>query len=112
MRSSDIAQIVEEFFAKHSAAGLVLPNGWFGRPYDNLHRLTACTAARHAVRVELDGQLTLTFEGAGIEAVRDRDSLTVRGFTKLVWEWLSYGPPEGHREVFADGDVAFVAPVG
>jgi len=112
MTPSEIAQVVETFFADHSAAGLVLPNGWFGRPYDNLHQLTACTAAGHAVRVELDGQLSLSFEGAETVAVRDRDGLVVYGFTRLLWDWRSYGSFEGHHEVFSDGEVAFVAPLG
>jgi hypothetical protein len=35
------AQIVECFFAEHGRAGLVLPDGWYGRPFDSLFALTS-----------------------------------------------------------------------
>lgn len=90
MPISEMARVITEFFDDQMAAELVLPNGWFGRPYDNLHQLTGCTAAGDKMRIELDGQLILTFAGAGLEAVRDRDGLIVRGFTTLACDWRPY----------------------
>ena len=112
MTPSEVAKAVGTFFAGHAAAGLVLPSGWFGRPYDNFHRLTACTAAGDTVHVELDGQLNLLFEGPGTLAVRDGDSLVVSGFTRLLWDWRPYGSLESRHTVFSDGKVTLVAPLG
>lgn len=38
-------QTVLTFFADFNVAGLKLPDGWFGRPYDNLHQLTTAVLA-------------------------------------------------------------------
>ena len=112
MPISETARVIAEFFDDQLAAGLVLPNGWFGRPYDDLHQLTGCTVAGDTMRIELDGQLILTFAGAGLVAVRDRDGLTVRGFNTLAWDWRPYLSPEEHHEHFSDGEVTFVAQLG
>jgi hypothetical protein len=109
MQPSEIVRAVESCFAEHPA-GLVLPDGWFGRPYDNLHQLTACTATGGTVRVELDGQLSLEFEGSGTVAVRDGAGLVIRGFTSLLWVRRAYGGREIHRQSFAAGEVRFPAP--
>ena len=69
MPISETVRVITEFFDDQLAAGLVLPNGWFGRPYDNLHQLTGCTVAGDTMRIELDGQLILTFAGAGLGRV-------------------------------------------
>ena len=112
MPTSEIARVIAELFDDQSAAGLVLPNGWLGRPYDNLHELTGCTVAGDTLRIELDGQLILTFAGAGLVAARDRDRVTVRGFTTLTWDWRPYLSLEEHHEEFSDGEVTFVAQLG
>ena len=112
MTLSEVTQAVEAFFADNSHAGLVLPSGWFGRPYDNLHRLTECTAEGSTVRVELDGQHQLSFEGGALLAVREPERLTLRGFATLTWDWRSYGSLEEHHEIFSGGEVAFVALLG
>ena len=64
------------------------------------------------MRIELDGQLILTFAGAGLVAVRDRDGLTLREFNTLAWDWRPYLSLEEHHEDFSDGDVTFVAQLG
>lgn len=43
-----IAEAIAMFFANHEVASLKFPSGWFGRPYDNWHRLTG---------VSIDGDL-------------------------------------------------------
>lgn len=112
MPTSEIARVITEFFVDQLAAGLILPNGWFGRPYDNLHQLTGCTVAGDTMRIELDGQLILTFAGPGLVAVRVRDGLAIRGFATFAWDWRAYLSSEEHHEAFSDGEVTFVAQLG
>ena len=54
---------VRDFFERFRYAGLILPNGWFGRPHDNMHELTKGAASAGALVIELDGLHTLTFSG-------------------------------------------------
>jgi len=111
MTPSGIAQVVERFFAAHKGAGLILPSGWFGRPYDNFHRLTGCAATRDGVRIQLDGQLNLSLTGGELVAtIRDGD-LTLSGFATAVWDWRPFGSTEERHETFFGGAVAFIAPL-
>ena len=108
MGTAKIARSIEEFFDDHSVAGLILPNGWFGRPYDSFHRLSACTVEDDTMRVELDGRLNLSFAGDRLVAVSGRDGLTVRGYDTVAWDWHPYDTLDQHHEVFSAGEVTFV----
>jgi hypothetical protein len=113
---SETARAVSGFFAEHGVAGLVLPHGWFGRPHDNMHELTSCTAGDDALRVVLDGRQVLTFHGPGTVAAPDlveidgASGLRVSGFTRLDWDWHAYGSGESHHQAFLEGETTFVAP--
>ena len=90
------------------AAGLKLPNGWFGCPYDNLHELTRSEIAHGDLILELDGQLALTFSGPTVASISD-GILRLAGFTVLVWDWREYGSTMTHHEQFHGGVVEFIA---
>ena len=102
---------VLEFFASVGYAGLILPNGWFGRPYDNLHQLTRAEVIDGDLVVELDEQLVLTFRGPA-QASTSANRLRLAGFSALLWDWQEYGSLAPHHEEFVDGEVEFVAPDG
>lgn len=111
MTNIDILAEVRDFFAKVGFAGLVLPSGWFGRPYDNLLQLTRSEASGEALILELDGQLVLTFVGEPRLTPTDR-GLRLTGFTGLAWDWTEFGSAASHHEEFASGEVELVAPMG
>ncbi len=103
-------KMVTQFFNKVEVAGLKLPNGWFGRPYDNWHRLTDVHATEdEGMVIELDGQLQLQFLGQ-VRVKIDDNILQLSGFTDLNWNWTEYGSPVHHREHFDSGVVELVGP--
>lgn len=111
MTNNDVLAIVREFFSRVGYAGLVLPSGWFGRPYDNLLQLTRSEASGQSLLLELDGQLILTF--AGEPQVTSGDGgLRLGGFASLAWDWTEFGSTVSHHEEFSAGEVEFVAPMG
>ncbi len=111
MTNNDIVNEVRKFFAAVGFAGLILPSGWFGRPYDNLLELTRSEATEESLVLEFDGQLVLTFAGAPRLASTD-EGLRLTGFTSLAWDWTEFGSTASHHEEFAFGEVDLVAPIG
>ena len=102
---------VRDFFATVGDAGLILPSGWFGRPYDNLLQLTRSEVTDGTLVLELDGHLTLTFSGEP-EATSSENGLRLSGFSALAWDWTEFGSTESHHEEFVAGKVEFVAAMG
>ena len=65
-----------------------LPSGWFGRPYDNWHRLTDVTNEGDLVVVRLDVEQVLRLHVLGAAAEGRSLQVAVRDGT---WEWTGYG---------------------
>lgn len=111
MTNFDALVAVREFFSAAGRAGLILPSGWFGRPYDNLLQLTRGEASEESLLLGLDGQLILTFSGRVQASSTDR-GLQFSGFTALDWDWTEFGSASSHHEEFDSGEVELVAPMG
>ena len=110
MSNEDVLAAVREFFRRVDHAGLVLPNGWFGRPYDNLLQLTRVEADETSLLIELDGQLILTFAGEPKLTASDR-GLRLSRFVSLAWDWTEFGTTVLHHEHFSSVTVEFVEPI-
>lgn len=111
MRNSQTLAIVRDFFSNVGYAGLILPNGWFGRPHDNLLRLTRAEAAEGQLLLELEGQLLLTFAGEP-RAISTARGLKLSGFTTVTWDWTEFGSATSHHEQWESGTVELIAPMG
>jgi hypothetical protein len=71
---------------------------WFGRPYDNAHRLVSCDAQADLLHLHFNEEEVLS-----VWAPRDlhigpgRPSsqaiLRIRNAARVRWEWFSYGRP-------------------
>jgi hypothetical protein len=109
MTPEQIVAVIVEWFGRVNGASLKLPNGWFGRPYDNLHRLTSATANAGTVIVVLDERQELSISSPGSVTI-DPKALRLVNSTRIVWRWAEYGSTEFHVEVFEDGDVEFMIP--
>jgi hypothetical protein len=66
---------------------------WFGRPYDNFHRIRRCSARESTLFIE--------FEDGGKLTVVDPDCLSlsattfeIRAASSVRWEWHYYGRPQ------------------
>lgn len=99
---------VEAFFSRWGGAGLKLPSGWFGRPYDNFHELTSVSVSDDTLVVVLDERQTLRLRSPG-STETDGSVLRVDGFVEAEWTWFEYDTDAEHRERFDRGTVEFVA---
>lgn len=101
---------IQKFFEIVGRAGPILPDGWFGRPYDNLFELTRSHATERSLVLEFDN-LVLTFGGRPrVDATAAK--LRIDGFILLNLEWIEFGSTRSRRSQFAGGRVAFVAAEG
>ena len=106
----EIAAELEGWFATAGAAGLKLPGGWFGRPYDNLLSPTSVVVRADDLSVELDGRHVLTIAmPASIDPGPAACLISAGG--KIVWEWREGGTDRIHQETFDGGDVEFLSPL-
>jgi hypothetical protein len=99
---------ITKWFANVRHAGLILPNGWFGRPHDNQHQLTWAHARRYKLLLELDEQLLLVLTTPGPPII-NAEGITM-GFDQLVFDWQGYGDLQPHVDVFSAGQLQLVAP--
>lgn len=88
----------------------MLPNGWFGRPYDNIHQLTGLLEEEDVLSLSFDGgQLILNFEGIP-QIAAAHDELVFTDFRSLQFDWKEYGSNTLHTDCFDSGVVKIVAP--
>ncbi len=104
--------LIKEWFSGRQGGSLMLPNGWFGRPFDNFHRLYEVRADEHNLYLALDGgQLILSFEGP-VQISVSNDELTLERFTRMVFNEKRYGPSISKTIHFHSGVVRIVVPPG
>ena len=100
---------VRDWFSRTLAGGLILPDGWFGRPHDNVYRLTDVTEDENSLRIVLDEHLSLTFHGN--PSVWDNgNALVIDGYSRLAFDWEEYGSNVSHADSYDNGEVKLVAP--
>jgi hypothetical protein len=106
VRIEDIRQLISEWFAGVGGASLKLPTRWFGRPYDNQHRLTQTSVLAGRLLLELDGTILLILAHPSSATVEE-NCLRMTGFTHVTLDWDGYGEMAQHRETFDGGVVEF-----
>ena len=99
---------VREWFRRTWGGGLLLPDGWFGRPHDNIHRLTDVEEDVSALRIILDGQLSLTFHG-NAKVRDDGNELVIEEYSSLAFDWEEFGSNVPHADSYNSGQVKLVA---
>lgn len=98
----DTLDAISAWFDEAGTASMELPGGWFGRPYDNLHRLTWSTVRDNKIFLELDTQLHLFLADVEIVEVAERE--LVLQCRQLVFDWREYGSSQRrHAEVHENG---------
>ncbi|MCP3877281.1 MAG: hypothetical protein GY701_02635 [Sulfitobacter sp.] len=104
MTSAEVMDEVRLWFEASSVASMELPDGWFGRPHDNMHRLTWFAVRDDKLIIELDGQLHLIAAGAElVERTATQIALSCRHCT---FDWREYGTTAvNHGSVYSDGGV-------
>jgi hypothetical protein len=103
--------IIQKWFTDELGGSLVLPDGWFGRPYDNQHVIGKITESRDALTIALDHNLLLHFRGLKSVSRHNRD-LVFGPFDNLRFEWE---PAEGGKKLtkeYQGGEVKIVSAPG
>jgi hypothetical protein len=108
MTTQDVLDEVVAWFSSAKLASLELPDGWFGRPHDNLHQLTWSAATGHKVLLELDRQLLLVLtEPRAAES--SKMELRILDCAQVVLDWQEYGSLKLHVDNHHAGSVRFAA---
>jgi hypothetical protein len=110
MSNLEFKTVILEWFQTVKACGLILPDGWFGRPYDNLHRLTFIEARPHKLLLELDHQLWLILTDVS-KVYTDNSELILEDFAQCVFDWQAYGSLSPQVKVYKSGVVKLVPPL-
>ncbi len=108
MSDEQPSSTVLDWFGRTGGGSLRLPNGWFGRPYDNLHQLTSAQMVDDRLVIVLDDRMILIVTGP-VTAHVEPASLRLVGFNQAVWEWTENGSATPHTETFDTGEIEFVA---
>ncbi|HGY9594063.1 hypothetical protein [Vibrio campbellii] len=99
---------IESWIESNAVFGLKLPDGWFGRPYDNQHRLTWIAERDNKLILEFDNQMYLTFTKPIQLKVSDSEFI-VDDFQQLTFDWQGYGDVKAHSKVYKSGSVSLVS---
>lgn len=106
-----IIKNIKNWFQIKGGGSLITPDGWFGRPYDNIHMLTYLEVRPNKVILELDEQLYLIF--TDVKSVYTKnEELCFEEFSQCVFDWQGYGDLKPHATIFSSGIVKIVAPPG
>ncbi len=100
-------ELVQDWFDVHSGGGLILPDGWFGRPHDNIHELTFLVGLSNWLIMELDEQLLLTIRDPE-KVSQEKDNLVISGFASCNLDWKEYGSSRGHVSHYEQGEIRLV----
>jgi hypothetical protein len=86
---------------------------WFGKPYDNVHRIVECAGDNALLSLGFEGGEKLSiWQPEGLEV--GPDTFSVKSATKVRWEWDYYGRPKlpqnrYFREFVVEGSSIFPA---
>ncbi|HJX94026.1 MAG TPA: hypothetical protein VJ324_00310 [Candidatus Acidoferrum sp.] len=88
-----ICEEIQKVLPKVSPGTLRFWGVWFGRPYDNVHRIAASEHDRGVLRVRFseDEQLTVWFP---VGLTLDSSVFQINDAERVLWEWFYYGHPK------------------
>lgn len=82
---------LQAFFVEYPFVGLVLPDGWFGRPYDNRLQFTRAEMRGDELRIQFAQEETVILTG-DFQVEVTGESLAIRDFSTAEWQWKGSGP--------------------
>ncbi|HTQ63062.1 MAG TPA: hypothetical protein VMI32_22765 [Candidatus Solibacter sp.] len=84
---------------KISSGSLRFWGVWFGRPYDNLHRIVACEHDHDVLRLRFseDEQLTVRFP---VGLTLDSSQFQIDDAEQVLWQCCSYGCPKTRENLY------------
>ncbi len=101
---------VSSFLERSAQVGLILPNGWFGRPYDNFLTVVGVfLEEEHILVIEFERSFRLEV-GYPFNAVIEGNVLVLSGFASARWEYFPFGETSIVRQRFTSGTCSLVSP--
>ena len=111
MTLTEMKDLLYRWFKAAECGGLVLPDGWFGRPYDNFFNLRAVELDADSLTIHLGGDVSLRLVNPSHACV-EYSELVFEGFDDLWFRWREVGGTEFHEELYGTGQLRLVPPVG
>jgi hypothetical protein len=97
--SARIAEHIQKMLPGAKAGALRFWGVWFGRPYDNLHRLLECAATGDVLRMRFNEDEVLTVRyPKGLKL--DSSKFQISDAEQVRWEWFYYGRPKTNENCF------------
>jgi hypothetical protein len=105
MTAKRAAKQVRQWFGDGHLPSLELPDGWFGRPYDNCHALSHLDVIGDRLLIGLDGQQLLVLTRPAVTYCTHGEMVLT--FEQLVFDWQGYGDRTPHAKGYAAGQLRF-----
>ena len=99
--------VIENWNSKFPRFGIELPNGWFGRPYDNIHFLTYYLERDNKIIIEVDKQLYLIFTKP-ITIDINESTLILSKWQQFTFDRQGYGDMISNCDVYKSGVVKLI----
>jgi hypothetical protein len=91
------------------AIGLILPDGWFGRPYDNFFEVTSINTNNNTININFEkGKLKLNIISPNDIEINS-DEILINEFKSCKFEWQEYGDDKTHENEYNKGTISFIA---
>jgi hypothetical protein len=106
----DVVSEIKKFLQQTRHVGLILPTGWFGRPHDNLYRVTGIENKDDQLAISLSHPSILIFTGP-VDVSHIHKFLVFTNFNDLTHKWESGGSGGVTQEKhFTSGSLSLVNP--
>jgi hypothetical protein len=102
---SDV-DILNKWFAKNRNCGLILPDGWLGRPYDNIYSLESASENNTEMSIKLSESINLVISKPLVCRLESNDLFVVGSF-KIILISQNFDSRE-----YSGGTVRFVTVPG
>lgn len=101
-----MAAAIREWFSLKKGCGIILPDGWFGRPHDNFHPLTYLELRPHKLLIELSSQLFLVLTEPSCRI--GNSSINFTDFRLCIFDWQEFVSFRSHAKAYGEGNVELV----
>ena len=106
---NSLSNCLEQWLSVNNQFGLILQTGWFGRPHDNLHKVTTIIERPNKFIIEIDDQLYLIFTKP-LKIKLIGDNLVFQEYPQLAFDYQSYGDMEPNCSLYGQpGETTFVS---
>ncbi|WZH38263.1 MAG: hypothetical protein PIR02_06240 [Microbacterium enclense] len=102
-----VAAVIRSHFEGSAYVGLVLPDGWFGRPYDNMSTLEGVILDGEELCISFDGDMRILLTG-DVDTSLDGAALKISGFSKLLWSWRPCGSSDRREQTYTSGTLRMI----